>query len=74
MVPVTASLARAGHPVHAFDRDPARVTEAVEAGAIAADSAAASADIFLTSLPRPDHVQAVMVTRGAIHALRPGTT
>ena len=75
--PMCRRLARAGHPVHAFDLDPARVAEAVQAGAIAADSAAAaaaSADIFLTSLPRPDHVQAVMVTGGALRALRLGTT
>ena len=75
--PMCRRLARAGHPVHAFDLDPPRVAEAVQAGAIAADSAAAaaaSADIFLTSLPRPDHVQAVMVTGGALRALRLGTT
>jgi 3-hydroxyisobutyrate dehydrogenase-like beta-hydroxyacid dehydrogenase len=73
--PTCRRLARAGHRVRAFDLDPARVDEAEAAGAVAADSAAAvasSADVLLTSLPRPDHVQAVMVDGGALQALRPG--
>jgi 3-hydroxyisobutyrate dehydrogenase-like beta-hydroxyacid dehydrogenase len=75
--PMCRRLTRAGYPVHAFDLDPAKVAEAVETGAIAAESAAAaaaSADVFLTSLFGPDQVQAVMVGSGALQALRPGST
>lgn len=73
--PMCRRLARAGHTVHAFDLDAEKLAAAVEAGAVAAGSAAdaaASAEVFLTSLPRPDHVQAVMVEGGALAALRPG--
>jgi 3-hydroxyisobutyrate dehydrogenase-like beta-hydroxyacid dehydrogenase len=75
--PMFRRLAGAGYPVHAFDLDPAKVAEAVEAGAVAAESAAAaaaSADVFLTSLFGPDQVQAVLVGGGALQALRPGST
>jgi 3-hydroxyisobutyrate dehydrogenase len=73
--PMCRRLARAGYHVQAFDVDPAKVAEAVAAGAVAAESVAAcasSADILLTSLPRPDHVQSVMVAGGALAALRSG--
>ncbi len=59
--------------VHAFDLDATRVTAN---GALAAESAAACAatsDVLLTSLPRPDHVEAVMRGGGALAALRPGS-
>ena len=59
-------LTRAGCPVHAFDLEPTKLAEAVAAGA--------AADIFLTSLPRPDHVQAVIVHGVALEALHPGAT
>jgi 3-hydroxyisobutyrate dehydrogenase-like beta-hydroxyacid dehydrogenase len=75
--PMCRRLTGAGYPVHAFDLDPAKVAEAVEAGAVAAESAAAaaaSADVFLTSLFGPDQVQAVLVGGGALQALRPGST
>lgn len=74
--PMARRLVAAGHTVHAFDINPAALEEAVSAGAQpAADAAAAAAaaDIFLTSLPRPDHIQAVMVDGGALAALRPGS-
>lgn len=74
--PMCRRLAQAGYDVLAFDIDPAKVATAVDAGAVAADSAAAcaaSSDIFLTSLPRPDHVEAVMLEGGALQALRPGS-
>lgn len=73
--PMCHRLAQAGHAVQAFDLDPAKVELAVSAGATAAGSAAeaaASADVFLTSLPRPDHSHAVMVDGGALAALRAG--
>ena len=71
-----ARLARAGLAVHAFDLDDGRVAVAVEQGARAAESAADAArvaDVLLTSLPRPDHVEAVMRGAGALAALRPGS-
>lgn len=74
--PMCARLLAAGHRVVAFDLDEARVARAVSAGADAATSAAdcaARADILLTSLPRPDHVVAVMETGGALGALRAGS-
>ncbi|MEO6827678.1 MAG: NAD(P)-dependent oxidoreductase [Microbacteriaceae bacterium] len=73
--PMCARLAQAGYEVHAFDIDQANVASAVAVGAVLAESAAACAsasDIFLTSLPRPDHVEAVMLSGGALEALRPG--
>lgn len=73
--PMCRRLARAGYTVQAFDLDPAKVADAVAAGAIAAESIAAcasSCEVFLTSLPRPDHVESVMVTGGALDALQPG--
>lgn len=74
--PMCRRLIGAGHTVRVFDRDPAKVAAALDAGAVAAGSAAecaASCAIFLTSLPRPDHVESVMVDAGALQALRPGT-
>lgn len=68
-------LLAAGHRVLAFDRDPAALAAAVEAGAEAAGSAADAAggvDLFLTSLPRPDHVAEVMIDGGALAALERG--
>ncbi len=75
--PMCSRLAQAGYTVQAFDIDPAKIASVVAAGAIAAKSAAAcasSADIFLTSLPRPDHVESVMLSDGALEALRAGST
>ena len=68
-------LVEAGYSVDAFDRSPAALAAAVEAGAHPAASAAecaAGVDVFLTSLPRPDHVAGVMRDGGALAALRPG--
>lgn len=74
--PLCARLARAGYRVHAFDRMADRVKAAEAAGAVAGTSAAgvaAEADLLLTSLPRPDDVDAVMRGSGALDVLRPGT-
>ena len=68
-------LIRAGYDVRVFDMDQERVDAAVEAGGVSATSAAecaGGADLFLTSLPRPDHVQAVMVDADALAALHRG--
>jgi len=72
--PMSLRLLAAGYPVVAFDLNPEALARAVAKGAKAGASAAdcaAQADIFLTSLPRPDHVQSVMAT--ALPALRNGS-
>ena len=74
--PMCDRLVSAGFTVHVFDLDPGRVDAAVHAGANQATSAgacAAACDVLLTSLPRPDHVAAVMRDAGALAALRPGS-
>ena len=74
--PMCQRLLSHGFEVIAFDLDADRVAEAVASGAHPAESAAdcaGRADLFLTSLPRPDHVEAVMRGAGALAALRPGS-
>ena len=75
--PMCARLAGAGFTVHAYDLDVKRIGAAVSAGAVEASSAvdaAEKADLLLTSLPRPDHVAALMRDGGVLAALRPGST
>lgn len=74
--PMCQRLLGHGYDLLAFDLNSDRVDHAVADGARAAASAAecaAVADLFLTSLPRPDHVDAVMRGDGALQALRPGS-
>ncbi|CAB4897563.1 unannotated protein [freshwater metagenome] len=75
--PMCKRLLSAGYAVTAFDINAAALDDVVAAGATPATSAAqcaATADVFLTSLPRPDHVAAVMTgPAGALVALRPGS-
>ena len=75
--PACGRLAAAGYQVTAYDLEPAALAAAVEAGAIAATSAsdcARGADLFLTSLPGPPQVEAVMAGRdGALGAMSPGS-
>lgn len=74
--PMCRRLLGAGYRVVAFDLSSRALGDAVASGAEAASSAsacAAAADVFLTSLPRPDHVAAVMVDGGALTALRDGS-
>ena len=74
--PMARRLCAAGYDVHAFDLSADALAAVVESGATAAADAAdcaAEADVFLTSLPRPDHVESVMVGAGALAALRPGS-
>lgn len=74
--PMCLRLVRAGYEVHAFDLNDAALRVLADAGATAATSSAAcaaAADVLITSLPRPDHVQAVMVAGGALAALRSGS-
>lgn len=75
--PMCQRLLQAGYKVTAFDLNAEALARAVAAGAEAASSArdcAARCDIFMTSLPRPDHVEAVMSGEpGALQSLRPGS-
>ena len=75
--PMCQRLLKAGYSVIAFDLNPAALDRAVAAGAQAGKSAndcAAQADIFLTSLPRPEDVERVMASEnGALRSLRPGS-
>src|SRR5262245_41480371 len=75
--PMCQRLVEAGYPVTAFDRNPAALERVLAAGAAAGASAAdcaAEADVFLTSLPRPDHVEAVMGGgSGALTSLKRGS-
>ena len=69
-------LIDSGYAVIAYDIDSGALASLVAVGAAAAGDApscAASCDVLMTSLPRPDHVQAVMVDGGALAALRPGS-
>jgi len=73
--PMSQRLIQAGHQVHVFDADPDKTAAVSLAGGYRAESAADCAragELFFTSLPRPDHVQAVMVDAGAFAALPAG--
>ncbi len=75
--PMCGRLIAAGYDVVAFDIDDSALAEAVTAGATEATSASTCAgqvDLFLTSLPHPSHVEAVMAgADGALAAMRPGS-
>ena len=74
--PMAFRLLDAGYRVTAYDINDQALAAVVSAGAVpASDGAAcaAAADILLTSLPRPDHVAAVMVDGGALAALSAGS-
>ncbi|MFT7476412.1 MAG: 3-hydroxyisobutyrate dehydrogenase [Verrucomicrobiales bacterium] len=74
--PMAVRLAAAGYEVTAFDIDPDALSAAVAGGCIAgadANGCARNADLLMTSLPRPDHVRAVMVDGGALGELQPGS-
>lgn len=75
--PMCRRLVAAGYPVTAYDLDPAALAVAVEGGAGAAASArdcARGADLFMTSLPGPPQVEAVMAgDTGALGVMSPGS-
>ena len=74
--PMAKRLVAAGYEVYAYDINDAALEEVVATGAhraADANDAARHADVFLTSLPRPDHVRTVMVDGGALQQLRPGS-
>ncbi len=61
--PMARRLVAAGYPVQIFDLVPEAMAALVATGAKPAESAvdaARGADLVLTSLPRPDHVESVM--------------
>ncbi len=70
-------LVEAGYPVVAFDIRQGALDAVVAQGATAGASAtdvAKRCDLLLTSLPRPDHVVAVMAgEQGALHSMQPGS-
>jgi len=73
--PMAARLAGAGYDLNGFDVSPRAVARAAEAGvAVAADplDCVASAEVLLTSLPRPDDVEAVMLGDGVLERLSAG--
>ena len=74
--PMALRLLAAGFDVHAYDINAESLNAVAAAGATPSQSAAecaSAADILLTSLPRPDHVTAVMSDQGALSALRPSS-
>ena len=75
--PMCRRLAAAGYAVVAYDLDDDAVAAAVQHGAVAAPSArdcARGADLFMTSLPGPPQVEAVMAgDGGALSAMNPGS-
>ncbi len=74
--PMCHRLLEAGYHIVAYDLVDEALAEVAAAGATPASSAAevaATCDVLLTSLPRPDHVEAVMEGAGALAALRPGS-
>ncbi|MBM3805569.1 MAG: NAD(P)-dependent oxidoreductase [Actinobacteria bacterium] len=71
-LPMCKRLVAAKYRVKVFDLKPESVIAAQNCGAIAARSAAEAAsevDLFLTSLPRPEHVREVMIDSQALAQL-----
>ena len=75
--PMCRRLVEAGYSVTAYDLDAGALAAVVEAGAAAAESAghcARGADLFMTSLPGPPQVEAVMAgAGGALGVMSPGS-
>lgn len=74
--PMVARLLAAGNAVQVFDIDQAAMQSAVAAGATPTASAtecAQAAEVFMTSLPRPDHVEQVMLADKTLAALPSGS-
>ena len=73
--PMAANLLKAGHKVTVFDLVPAAVKQLADAGASAADTAAAAAgdaDVVVTMLPAGKHVERVyMGDNGLLGAVKP---
>jgi 3-hydroxyisobutyrate dehydrogenase len=75
--PMATRLARAGHPVRAFDRDPVALAAVAEEGAEPVDSATAAAagsDVLILMLPNSKAVDAVLLGEGVLRSLESGAT
>ncbi|HEY4535768.1 MAG TPA: NAD(P)-dependent oxidoreductase [Enteractinococcus sp.] len=73
--PMCHRLLDAGHRVTVYDVVETKIWQAARRGATVAESAAAVAacvDVLFTSLPRTEHVVAVMREARAVKALQPG--
>ena len=74
-LPMCKRLLAAGLNVRVFDINSDAVTLAVDHGATASKSVAACAsqvDVLFTSLPRPEHVEKVMLDNDALQSLKHG--
>ena len=74
--PMAQRLVEAGYSVTGFDLDATKLGEAAAVGVTTADSAvecARQADVLLTSLPRPDHVERLMLEDGIVDYLGAGS-
>lgn len=74
--PMALRLIQAGYKVTVFDLNPEPLEKLSTAGATVAkhvEETAATADILLTSLPRPDHVERVMVAQKVLPSLSAGS-
>ena len=75
-LPMCKRLLAAGLSVKVFDINSQNVDSAVGDGAVATTSAAECAsqvEFLFTSLPRPEHVEKVMVDDNALQNLKPGS-
>jgi 3-hydroxyisobutyrate dehydrogenase/2-hydroxy-3-oxopropionate reductase len=75
-LPMCKRLLSAGMRVRVFDINSNAMQTAIDHGAIASESpenCASHVDVLLTSLPRPEHVQTVMVEQNALSQLRPNS-
>ena len=74
--PMALRLIKAGYTVTVFDLNPEPLEQLSKAGANVASNAkeaARSSDVLLTSLPRPDHVETVMITQETLPCLSDGS-
>ena len=74
--PMASRVAAAGYELLAYDINPEALDAVVAAGARPASTAidcARQVDVLLTSLPRPDHVHALMLDGGVLAELRRGS-
>tara|TARA_A100001037_G_scaffold226116_1_gene204061 strand:- start:10651 stop:11547 length:897 start_codon:yes stop_codon:yes gene_type:complete len=68
-LPMSANLVKAGHTVRAFDIVPKHMTQAEEAGCVAAGSiaeACAGAETVISILPEGEHVRDVYLSDGGV--------
>ena len=74
--PMALRLIQAGYKVTVFDLNPEPLEQLSKAGASVAKhikETTEAADVLLTSLPRPDHVERVMVAQEVLPSLPAGS-